>query len=276
MAEAGVARAIFLFILRCYKDGQIDGLDHALRILQLTWTPSAENQKVLEDNYLDKFVNSVLWILNADVESAVKALALVNLKSFTEIVSSVHLERLNSSFFTEIVKVLRENKISPLATKSALQILIETSPYGRNRMKIVEAGAVFELIEMELARPPEKRTTELIFCLLAQLCSCADGRQRLLGHAAGVAVAAKRLLRVSPATDDRIMCVMESVARFAATPAVVVEMLRVGGVSKLCMVLQADCAVYLKKKAREILRLHSSDWSNSPCIQVYLLTRYDR
>ncbi|KAL3626973.1 hypothetical protein CASFOL_029186 [Castilleja foliolosa] len=276
MAETGVAKAIFDFILRCYKDGKIDGLDHALRVLQLTWTPSAENKKVLEENYLDNFVNSVLWILKTGVESELKALALVNLRIFTQITSSIHLERLNSSFFTEIVKVLRGVKISPLATKSALQILIETSPFGRNRSKIVEAGAVFELIEMELARPPDKRTTEMIFCLLAQLCSCADGRQRLLSHAAGIAVAAKRLLRVSPATDDRIMCVMESVARFSATPGLVVEMLRVGGVSKLCMVLQADCAVYLKKKAREILRLHSSDWSNSPCIQVYLLTRYDR
>ncbi|KAK6163649.1 hypothetical protein DH2020_000513 [Rehmannia glutinosa] len=275
MAEAGVAKAIILFILRCFENGKFSGIDQALRILQLTWTPSAENQKILEDN-LDNFVDSILLVLNTNSmeKITVKTQALVVLKNVTEVLSSSHLEKLDPYFFSEMVKVLRE-KISPQATRSVLQILIEISPLGRNRTKIVEAGAVFELIEVELGNP-EKRTTELIFCLLAQLCSCADGRQRLLEHAGAMAVASKRLLRVSPATDDRILCVIELIARFSATPAVVMEMLRVGGVSKICMVLHADCAVYLKKKAREILRLHSNVWSNSPCIQVYLLTRYTR
>ncbi|KAL6506496.1 hypothetical protein OROGR_024677 [Orobanche gracilis] len=276
MAEAGVAKATFFYVLRCCEDGRTDGLDQALRILRLTWIPSPENKKILEDHYLDSFVGSITWILNADVEKTTKTHALVVLKEFTQLVSATHLERLKSSFFGEIVRIL-SGKISPKATKSALQILIETSDSsGRNRTKTVETGAVHELIEMELAIPTEKKTTELIFCLLAQLCSCADGRQRLLEHAGGVALVAKRLLRVSPATDDRILCVMESIARSSATPAVVVEMLRVGGVSKLCMVLQADCEGYLKKKAREILRLHCNMWSNSPCIQVYLLTRHTR
>ncbi|KAI3450771.1 hypothetical protein Pfo_007436 [Paulownia fortunei] len=272
MAEAGVAKAMVSFILRCIRDVKTLGLDQALRILQLTWTPTAENKQIVEDN-LD-FVNSILWVLNSDMENTAKTQALVVLKNVTEVLSSSRLERLKPCFFKEMVKVLRKN-ISPQATKAVLQILIETCPLGRNKTKIVEAGAVFELIELELGSP-EKKTSELVFCHLAQLCSCADGRQQLLKHACGIAVTAKRLLRVSPATDDRALCIIESIARFSATREVVLEMLRVGGVSKLCMVLQADCAAYLKKKAREILRLHSTAWSNSPCIQVYLLTRYTR
>ncbi|CAA0810724.1 plant U-box 24 [Striga hermonthica] len=210
------------------------------------------------------------------LDCAGKTLALAILKTFTEVMAgSVHLERLEPSFFAGIVKVLRGG-FSPAAARSALKILVVAASAGRNRAKIVEAGAVVELVEMELAGPADKRTTELVFCLLAQLCSCADGRQQLLGHAGSVALAAKRLLRVSPAADDRILCVVDAVARFAAAPEVVAEMLRVGGVTKLCMVLQADCAAHLKKKATEILRLHSSVWRNSPCIQVYLLTWHAR
>ncbi|PIN03115.1 Ubiquitin--protein ligase [Handroanthus impetiginosus] len=274
MAEAGMAKAMVLFILRCFKEGQTLGLEKALRILQLTWSQKAENKQLVGDN-LD-FIHSILWVLNSNMEKAVKIQALMALRTVLDASNWSLMQRLNLDFFRKMVKLLKENvNTSQQAVKSLLNILIQTCPSGRNRTKIVEAGAVFELIEMELSSP-EKKISELIFCLLAQLCSCADGRQQLLKHAGGVAVMAKRLLRVSPATDDAALSVIESLARFAATREVAMEMLRVGAVSKLCMVLQADCAGYLKKKAREILRLHSNVWSNSPCIQVYLVTRYPK
>ncbi|KAG8371117.1 hypothetical protein BUALT_Bualt13G0053400 [Buddleja alternifolia] len=270
MAEAGVAKAMILFILKCFNEGKITtGLEEALRILQLTWLPTNENKKIVEDN-LD-FVDSIMWVLQSDMKTTAKTVAIGILKNVAEIATGTLVERLNFDFFKQMVKLLHEK----FAVKSVLHILIQTCPPGRNRMKIVEAGAVFELIEIELSNP-EKRITDLVFNLLAHLCSCADGRQQLLKHAGGIAVAAKRLLRNSPATDDRALCIMESIARFSATREVVEEMLRVSAVTKLCMVLQADCADYLKKKAREILRLHTNAWSNSPCIQVYLLTRYTR
>ncbi|KAI3461245.1 hypothetical protein Pfo_017908 [Paulownia fortunei] len=272
MAEAGVPKAMVFFILRCFREGKTLGLEEAFRILQLTWTPTTENKQLVENN-LD-FLQSILWVLKSEMENTVKTHALIVLKKVTEVESSSLMEGLKLEFFAEMVKYLRGN-ISPQAIRAVLHILIQTCPSGRNRTKIVEAGAVFELIEMELGNP-EKKITELVFCLLAHLCSCADGRQQLLKHAGSIPVAAKRLLRVSPATDDRAIYIIESIARFSATREVVLEMLRVGAVSKLCMMLQADCADYLKKKAREILKLHSNSWSNSPCIQVYLLTRNPR
>ncbi|KAK4408397.1 E3 ubiquitin-protein ligase PUB24 [Sesamum angolense] len=273
MAEAGVPKAVALFVLRCVKEGRFLGLEEALRVLQRTWAPTSENKRLMEDN-LD-FVKAMWWVLGSDLENAVKTHAAVVLKSVLEVASLGLKERLEFDFFTQMVKLLRANMISQQGVRAVLHVLIETCPCGRNRTKIVEAGAVLDLIEMELCSP-EKKTTELIFCLLALLCSCADGRQQLLKHAGGIAMVAKRLLRVSATVDDRALCIIESIARFSATREVVMEMLRVGAVSKLCMVLQADCAAYLKKKAREILRLHSNSWSNSPCIQVYLLTRYAR
>ncbi|KAL3828619.1 hypothetical protein ACJIZ3_017421 [Penstemon smallii] len=281
MAEAGVPKAMVFFIMKCFREGKISclGLEEALRILQLTCKHSIEFKHIVEDN-LD-FIQSILWVLkdhnnnNQEIRNfdTIIPHALAVLKKVTEVASSNLIETLSLDLFKQIVNLLRNS--SPQITRAALHILIQTCPFGRNKIKIIESGAVFELIEIELTNP-EKKTSELVFCVLAHLCSCADGRQQFLKHAGGLAVAAKRLLRVSPATDDRALCVLESIARFSATREVVVEMLRVGVVSKLCMVLQADCAFYLKKKAREVLRLHSGSWSGSPCIQVYLLTRYTR
>ncbi|XP_057782041.1 E3 ubiquitin-protein ligase PUB24-like [Salvia miltiorrhiza] len=270
MAEAGVPKAMLSFVIRSFKGGSDLGISEALRVLKLTWTPAAEI--IAGDN--PDLIQSVMWILKIEIEDSAKSNALVALKNFAEIASSTLIEKLDLEFFGEMVRILKERRCAQ-GVRAALHVLIQTCSSGRNRAMVVAAGAVAELIEMELSHP-EKKTTELVFGLLAQLCSCADGRQQLLKHAAGMAVVAKRLLRNSAATDDRALCVMESVARFAATQEVVAEMLRVGAVAKLCMVMQADCADYMKKKAREILRLHSADWSNSPCIQVYLLTRNPR
>lgn len=272
MAENGVAKSMILFVLRCFENVRLLGLDHALTILKLTWVPTPENKQIVEQRFLD-FFKSILWVLNSDSENAIKTNALVALKNAAAVVDSSFMERLNPSFYKEIIKYLKMIYISPQATKAVLKIVMAMCGPARNKVKIVEAGAVSDLIEMALNKP-EKKTTELIFSALAQLCSCADGRQQFLGHAGGVAVVAKRLLRVSPATDDRALCILESIARFSATRGVVLEILAMGGVSKLCMVLQADCEGNLKKKAREILRLHSKAWSDSPCIQLYLFTRY--
>ncbi|KAK6127574.1 hypothetical protein DH2020_038692 [Rehmannia glutinosa] len=61
----------------------------------------------------------------------------------------------------------------------------------------------------------------------------------LLEHADSIAVVAKRLLRVSPVTDDRILCLLESIARFSTTHAVVMEIFEGGWGFKMCMVLQS-------------------------------------
>ncbi|GMP91932.1 hypothetical protein CsSME_00042392 [Camellia sinensis var. sinensis] len=246
MAEAGAIKAMVLFVTRCFKEGKTSGLEEALKILHLIWTPTTENKHLLNENF--DLIDSILWVLKYDMENhvAVKTSAMLVLKIIIEV-----------------------------ATKAALNVLIEVCPWGRNRSKIVETGAVFELIELELNKP-EKHVSELIFCLLAHLCSCADGREKLLKHAGGVAMLAKRILRVSPGTDDRAIHVLSLISKFSATNDVLMEMLRVGAVSKLCMVLQADSPKYLKNKAREVLRLHARVWNNSPCIAVYLLTKDPR
>ncbi|KAK7312687.1 hypothetical protein VNO77_36747 [Canavalia gladiata] len=283
MVEAGVAKAIVKMINKNFKEGNTNTIfiEEALRTVHLLWNNQAmmmtnnnnNNRKTIVGENLD-FINSLTWILqDSNINLVNEAMPL--LKLTIEVADSTLLGNLTLEFFKEIVRILRKRALSQQAIKSALHVLIETSTLGRNRTKIVEAGAVSELIELELEKP-EKNITELIFNLLAHLCSCADGREQFVRHAAGIAVVSKRVLRVSAATDDRAIHVFSVIAKFSASNGVVLEMLRVGAVSKLCMVMQADCASYLKDKVRDILRLHSKVWNNSPCIQVYLLTRHQR
>ncbi|KAK7261163.1 hypothetical protein RIF29_27468 [Crotalaria pallida] len=282
MAEAGVAEVMVQEITKSFKQGRTTCLVEALTILRLLWSTSAmvNNMKHLVGENLD-FINSLTWILQQHHDEADNIIKMVNeampiLKSTIEVANSTLLGSLNHEFFKEMVSVIKNNRaLSLQAIKSALHVLIETCPLGRNRIKIVEAGAVVELIELALEKQ-EKSLTELIFILLAHLCSCADGREQFVQHAASIAMLSKRTLRVSHATDDQALRIFSLICKFSASNEVVQEMLRVGAVSKLCMVMQADCASYLKEQARVILRLHSKAWNNSPCIQVYLLTRCQR
>ncbi|GKV34995.1 hypothetical protein SLEP1_g43321 [Rubroshorea leprosula] len=275
MEEAGVAKAMVLFIVRCYREGRaISALEEALSILHLIWTQSEKIKGLVNQNH--DFIDSLAWILrypeNGNDQVIVKTKALVVLKLVMEVAKTSLPECSKPEFFKEIVGFLRKN-ISQQATKSTLQILVEACPFGRNRWNIVEANTVFHLIELELQKP-QKNISELIFTLLVNLCSCADGRAQFLSHAGSIAMVSKRILRVSPAVDDQAVRILSLISKFPATDGVLSEMLRVGAVTKLCMVIQADCAVYLKEIVRGILKLHSSVWNNSPCIALYLLTAY--
>lgn len=276
MAEAGVAKAMVQLIIKFALEKRTDGLGECLRILNWTWSSSCQGLKLLvQENY--DLVDSLSWILRLDMERnsnvPIKTDAATTLKRVVEVGTVALLDGLKPETFKSIVNAMREIRISQPGIKSALQVLIETCPWARNRSKIIEAGAVFELIDLELDKP-EKRVSELIFNLLAQLCSFADGRAQFLRHAGGIAMLAKRTLRVSPAVDDRTVHILATISQFSASKGVLMEMLRVGAVSKLCMVLQADCPSPLKSKARSVLRRHSQVWNDSPCIAVYLLTRH--
>ncbi|KAK7324830.1 hypothetical protein VNO77_28702 [Canavalia gladiata] len=281
MASAGVAEAmVHHVIIKSFKQGKtMSSLEEALKILCLLWSPAylVDNRNNLKNLIAENFdfLNSLTWILQLHINKNVKIIneAMPILKLAVEVTDSTPLGNLEIEFFRVIVSVMKNRALSQQAIKSALNVLIETCPLGRNRMKIVEAGAVTELVELALEKP-EKNLTELVFILLAHMCSCADGREQFLQHSAGIAVLSKRTLRVSPTTDDRALHIFSMISKFSASNEVVQEMLRVGAVSKLCMVMQADCASYLKEKARGVLRLHSKTWNNSPCIQVYLLTRF--
>nr|GMC86196.1 E3 ubiquitin-protein ligase PUB24-like [Ipomoea batatas] len=267
MAEAGVVKEMLKFVVDCYKDGKTAGLEEALNVLYLM-----RSQFVFSSGS-DQILDSILWILDRYDAGGncgdIKRHALCVLRTIvaSSDSDSAALERLKPDLLKKLVSILREkNEINLQGINAALHVISAACHWGRNRVALIESDAVFELIEVEINNSREKKTTELVLGILSQLCCCADGRAQLLSHAAGIAVVSNAILKVSARADDEALAVLSSISRFSATSRVIGEMLRVGTVAKLCMVLQANCASYLKDKAREILRSHSDIWKDSPCV----------
>jgi uncharacterized protein YbaR (Trm112 family) len=266
LLENGVPRSMIMFLVDCYKKGEIlEGIEEALSFLQFVKVPTEEVKNLLSEN--DQIVDSLTWILSSEMKNsvAVKSHAVMVLKKFINKCDSIHLERLKPEFFDKIVKILKYGVITQQGLCSCLHVLLCCCPLGRNRLMMVEAGVVRELIEIELTAVHEKRITELTFGILFHLCSCANGRFQFLSHEGSIAVLTERILKVSMTVDDRAVFILSLISKFSATKNVLDEMLKVGTVSKLFVLLQADHAKYLKDKVMQIFKAHSEVWKNSPC-----------
>ncbi|KAJ1384802.1 Zinc finger, RING/FYVE/PHD-type [Sesbania bispinosa] len=217
------------------------------------------------------FIDSLTKIMQRGIYDS-RTYAVLLLKSMSEVADSVQIANVKAELFVELVQVLKD-QISQKASKATLQALIQLVPWGRNRIKAVEAGAVPVLIEL-LLDCKDRKPCEMVIVVLEMLCQCADGRAELLSHGAGLAIVSKKILRVSTMANDRAVRILLSVSRFSATPSVVQEMLQLGVVAKLCLVLQVDSGNKAKEKAREILKLHARAWRNSSCIPSNLLASY--
>lgn len=217
------------------------------------------------------FIESLLDVLQVGCYES-RAYAVLLLNSILEVEEPLQLVNLKPEFFVELVQILHD-QISPKASKAALQLLINVGPWGRNRFKAVEAGAVKVLVDL-LIDSSEKRVCELILTALEQLCRCAEGRSELLKHGAGLAVVSKKILRVSKVGSERAVRILLSIVKCSGSAMVVQEMLQLGVVAKLCLVLQVDSGSKAKEKAREILKFHARAWKNSSCIPMSLASSY--
>ncbi|KAJ0876838.1 putative armadillo-like helical protein [Helianthus annuus] len=198
-----------------------------------------------------------------------RAYAVMLLKSMSEVAEPMQVTSLNVEFFKELVNILTD-QISEKATKATLKLLISVCPWGRNRIKAVEAGIVSVLIDA-LLDCSEKRVTELISMVLVQECQAADGPAELLKHGGGLAVVSGMVFGVSPVASERAVRILYSVAMFSGSVRVLQEMIELGVVEKLVLVLQVDCGRKMKEKAREILKIHSRVWKKSQCITYDLI-----
>ncbi|XP_022756673.1 E3 ubiquitin-protein ligase PUB23-like [Durio zibethinus] len=247
----------------------IKASDEALSILYHIKISESCLKSIIRND--QEFVESLVQILKNDNYQS-RAYATMLLKNIFEVADPNQLITITPEFFAEIVCTLRD-RISVQASKAALKLLVELCPWGRNRIKAVEGGAVFVLIEL-LLETSDKRASELALILLDQLCGCAEGRAEVLKHGAGLAIVSKKIFRVSHLASDRAVRILSSICRFSATSRVLQEMLQVGVAAKLCLVLQLDSSHKTKEKAKEILKLHSRVWRNHSCIPSYLLSSY--
>lgn len=253
------------FDLKTSADNEALSILHALHV-------SETGLKTLLGFKNGEFIGSLTRVMQKDIYES-RAYAVFLLKSMSEVAEPVQLFNLKTELFIELVHVLKD-QISLKASKATLQTLIQVVPWGRNRIKGVESGAVSVLIELLLDCSKERKPCEMMLVLLELLCQCAEGRAELLSHGAGLAIVAKKILRVSTMANDRAMRILLSISKFSATPSVLQEMLKLGVVAKLCLVLQVDSGDKAKEKAREILKLHARVWRNSPCIPSSLFSSY--
>ncbi|KAI3447409.1 hypothetical protein Pfo_004074 [Paulownia fortunei] len=217
------------------------------------------------------FVESLTLVMQCGSYES-RAYAIMLLKSMLEVADPSLLINLRPEFFAELVQILND-QISQKASKATLKLLISACPWGRNRVKAVEAEAVPVLIDL-LLDSSEKRACEMMLMVLDLLCQCAEGRAELLKHSAGLAIVSKKILRVSQVASERAVRILHSISKFSATPGVLQEMLQIGVVAKLCLVLQVDCGSKTKERAREMLKLHARAWRNSSCIPRNLFSSY--
>ncbi|XP_047312274.1 E3 ubiquitin-protein ligase PUB23-like [Impatiens glandulifera] len=203
-----------------------------------------------------------------------RAYAVMILKSITEVTdpTDMIIGSLNPRFFTEIVQLVKD-QITPKATRAGLHVLINVTSIGRNRVKAVEAGAVQVMIDM-LVESSEKRVCEMALTVLDHLCQCAEGRAKVLGHGAGLAIVSKKIMRVSKVASERAIRVLHSIAKHSGNGVALKEMLEVGVVSKLCLVLQVEMGTKIKERVIEILKMHARTWKNAHCIPMALLSSY--
>ncbi|XP_057805317.1 E3 ubiquitin-protein ligase PUB23-like [Salvia miltiorrhiza] len=273
MAAAGVPE--FLAALIVTKSSSHDQLsdfqktsEDALSIIYALQLP----ESALKPLCTAAFVEALTLIMQIGSYES-QSYAIMLLKSMLEVADPSLLITLKPEFFSEIVKILKAEDISRKGRKSALKVLMAACPWGRNRMKAVEAGVVAVVIDL-LLDTSEKRACEMMLTVVDMVCQCADGRSELLGHAAGLAVVSKKILRVSQGASERAVRILHSVSRFSATAAVLAEMMQSGVVAKLCLVMQVDCGAKTKEKAREILKAHARAWRTSPCIPYNLISSY--
>ncbi|KAF8693355.1 hypothetical protein HU200_038744 [Digitaria exilis] len=198
--------------------------------------------------------------------------AILLLKSMIAVTEPARLMNMSSELVQEVVHVISD-RVSSKATRAALHVLCRLCPWGRNRVKAVEAGAVGTLVEL-LLDEHSRRVAELGVVAIDHLCGCAEGRSELVAHPAGLAVVAKKAMRVSPAATESAVRALHAVARHSPTPAVLQEMLAVGVVAKLLLVLQVDVNEKVRVRAKEMLKAHARVWKDSPCIQGYLKASY--
>ncbi|CAD6260962.1 unnamed protein product [Miscanthus lutarioriparius] len=250
----------------------------ALSILHSLKLSEASLKRVLESS--DDFVDALASVLRWPSYRA-RTYAMHLLKAALSAMQPSRLSSASTELVEGVVMVVADRMLSPKAIKVALHVLCRLCPWGRNRIKAVEAGAVAALVELLLSdgcggkSNGGKRAGELAAVAIDHLCGCAEGRLELVAHPAGLAVVARAATRLSPMATESAVRALHAVARHSATPAVLQEMLAVGVVARLLYLVQAGAAGDRpRERAREMLKMHVRVWRGSPCYLASHLASY--
>ncbi|XP_062224761.1 E3 ubiquitin-protein ligase PUB23-like [Phragmites australis] len=225
------------------------------------------------DDFLDTLASVLRW---PSYRSRTYGIHL--LKAALSAMSPSRLSSANAELVDGVVRVVADRTLSPKEVKMALHVLCRLCPWGRNRIKAVEAGAVAAIVELLLNEGcgnsnggGGNRACELAAVAIDHLCGCAEGRLELVAHPAGLAVVARAATRLSPPGTESAVRALHAVARHSATPAVLQEMLAVGVVARLLYLVQAGTdGERSRERAKEMLKMHARVWRGSPCLASHL------
>lgn len=247
----------------------------ALSILHSLKLSEASLKRVLESS--NDFVDALASVLRCWPSYRARTYAMHLLKAALSAMQPSRLSSASTELVEGVVRVVADRTLSPKAIKVALHVLCRLCPWGRNRIKAVEAGAVAALVELLLSdgcggsSNGGKRAGELAAVAIDHLCGCAEGRSELVAHPAGLAVVARAATRLSPTATESAVRALHAVARHSATPAVLQEMLAVGVVARLLYLVQAGAAGDRpRERAREMLKMHARVWRGSPCLASHM------
>ncbi|CAN6484816.1 unnamed protein product [Victoria cruziana] len=268
MEEAGLIQVAASLVVDNYSRGLVisqfeneTGGEEALGVLSLLQMTPEIATKLAGIGLME----CLSWVLQRGSYVA-RLHAVTILRTMFKLVHHNFFMDLDSELFDGLVEILKDQN-SNQATSAALSILMEVCPWGKNRLRAVEAGVLPVIIEF-LIENNERRKCEIMLAVLELLCGRAEGRAAFVDHPLGVAVVSRKILRVSHAANEKAVKLLLLVARYSSSPQFIQEMVDVGAVLKLCMVLQMECNLKTKEKAREILRLHGRQWMESPCVPL--------
>ncbi|KAG1360705.1 E3 ubiquitin-protein ligase PUB23-like [Cocos nucifera] len=238
----------------------LSAVDEAMSVLRLL-EPSPETLKQVSERKNGELITSLSLLLHrGSYRSRIHAALL--LRSIFKVVDYGYKASLHPSLFEGVVEILKDHNSSRATTMALLSILIEVLPHGRNQVRVVEAGAVTVMVELLVEETEDRRKCETMLYLLEFVCKRAEGRAALVAHPAGVAAVVGKVLKVSSIATEKAVKVLGLVCRHCGVEE---EMMDVGGVGKLFMVVQVEGSMKSKEMAKEILGMHSKEWSKFPC-----------
>ncbi|KAK1411483.1 hypothetical protein QVD17_38032 [Tagetes erecta] len=272
MDEFELFEFLTMVILKVNESGIVsETCDEALIVVHHLQCTDLILRKLVLDNGFG-LLNALLHVMRlGNVKS--RSSAITFLRSLFKVMDPTLICGVKSELFTETIRLLRDNKISQQTMKAALELVVEIVRWGRNRIKAAESGMVLVLVDL-LIENSDRRVCELVLVALEQVCRCAEGREKLVEHAAGLATVSKKILRVSHVGSDRAVRILGSICRFSASCGVLHEMVEVGVVSKLCLMIQIDYSDRVKERVKHILTLHSRVWKDASCVPAHLLSSY--
>ncbi|OVA06333.1 U box domain [Macleaya cordata] len=239
-------------------------VEEAMTVLYLI-KPSTETLKKISEDKNGLLIKSLsLIIQHGSYQARIEAALL--LKSIFKVVDDNYKADLQIDLFEGITEILKDQNSSQ-ATKVVLSILIQVLQFPKNGIKAVKVGVVWVLVEL-LAESREKRNIEIMLSVLEQLCRTAEGRSAFLAHPASVAAVSSKILMVSQIANEKAVKILVLICRFCKNSWVVQELMEMGCVAKLFMVVQAECSLKTKEKAKEIIGFHIKAWNKSPCFST--------